>query len=138
MWTETTRRQYRREDLRYASDMTDAEWALIEPHLPAAKRLGRPRCVPLSTDVRNWTLFDIKNWTPELIGCPEAQAERLVQVVHRRDPRAAQRPPRVWRRGAREVTVGPPGQAPGHTCAGTLGAMAGAFNKPVRRFSRSR
>ena len=47
MWTETTRRQYRREDLRYASDMTDAEWALIEPHLPAAKRLGRPRRVPL-------------------------------------------------------------------------------------------
>ena len=47
MWTETTRRQYRREDLRYASDMTDAEWALIEPHLPAAKPLGRPRCVPL-------------------------------------------------------------------------------------------
>jgi len=33
--------------LRYASDMTDAEWALIEPHLPAAKRLGRPRRVPL-------------------------------------------------------------------------------------------
>lgn len=47
MWTETTRQQYRREDLRYASDMTDAEWALIEPHLPAAKRLGRPRQVPL-------------------------------------------------------------------------------------------
>ena len=47
MWTETTRRQYRRDDLRYASDMTDPEWALIEPHLPAAKPLGRPRCVPL-------------------------------------------------------------------------------------------
>ena len=47
MWIETTRRQYRREDLRYASDMSDAEWALIEPHLPAAKRLGRPRCVAL-------------------------------------------------------------------------------------------
>jgi len=47
MWSETSRRQYRREDLRYASDMTDAEWALIEPHLPAAKRLGRPRCVPM-------------------------------------------------------------------------------------------
>jgi Putative transposase of IS4/5 family (DUF4096) len=47
MWTETTRRRYRRDDLRYASDMTDAAWALIEPHLPAAKRLGRPRCVAL-------------------------------------------------------------------------------------------
>src|SRR5215469_16374186 len=51
MWTETTRRQYRREDLRYASDMTDAEWALIEPHLPAPKRLGRPRRVPLRSVV---------------------------------------------------------------------------------------
>ena len=47
MWTETTRRQYRREDLRYASDMTDAEWALIEPHMPTQKVLGRPRKVQL-------------------------------------------------------------------------------------------
>ena len=47
MWTETTREQYRREDLRYASDMTDAEWALIEPHMPTRKVLGRPRIVPL-------------------------------------------------------------------------------------------
>lgn len=47
MWTETTRAQYRRDGLRYASDMTDAEWALIEPHMPAAKALGRPRIVPL-------------------------------------------------------------------------------------------
>jgi transposase len=26
---------------RYASDLTDAEWALIEPYMPAAKRLTR-------------------------------------------------------------------------------------------------
>ena len=51
MWTETTRAQYRREDLRYASDMTDAEWALIEPHMPAPKALGRPRIVPLRSVV---------------------------------------------------------------------------------------
>ena len=38
---------YRREDLRYASDMTDAEWALIEPHMPGHKALGRPRIVRL-------------------------------------------------------------------------------------------
>ena len=30
-WTEITREQYRRDELRYASDMTDAEWELIEP-----------------------------------------------------------------------------------------------------------
>jgi putative transposase len=43
MWTEITRRKYEREGRRYASDLTDAEWALIEPPMPAAKRLGRPR-----------------------------------------------------------------------------------------------
>src|SRR5260221_570330 len=34
-------------DQRYASDVTDAEWALIEPHMPAAKPLGRPREIEL-------------------------------------------------------------------------------------------
>src|SRR6516165_6600012 len=43
MWTEITRRKYEREGQRYASDLTDQEWALIEPHMPAVKRLGRPR-----------------------------------------------------------------------------------------------
>ena len=47
MWTETTRRQYRREGLRYASDVSDAEWALIEAELPSAKKLGRPRTTEL-------------------------------------------------------------------------------------------
>ena len=48
-WTEITRRQYRREGLRYASDLTDAEWALIEPLLPSPSRIGRPR----TADLRN-------------------------------------------------------------------------------------
>src|SRR5438552_12819613 len=47
MWTEITRRKYEREGQRYASDLTDAEWALIEPHMPAVKRLGRPREIEL-------------------------------------------------------------------------------------------
>ena len=42
-WTEITRRQYRRDGLRYASDLTDVEWRLIAPHLPLAKPLGRRR-----------------------------------------------------------------------------------------------
>ena len=43
MWTEITRAQYRREGLRYASDLRAAEWAQIAPLLPAPRRLGRPR-----------------------------------------------------------------------------------------------
>jgi transposase len=42
-WTETTRAQYRREGLTYASDVTEGEWALIGPHLPKPCRIGRPR-----------------------------------------------------------------------------------------------
>ena len=47
-WTETTRGHYRRDGLRYASDLTDDEWALIEPHLPLPAKVGRPR----TTDLR--------------------------------------------------------------------------------------
>ena len=46
-WTEITRPQYRREGLRYASDVTDAEWRLIEPFMPRRHRLGRRRTVNL-------------------------------------------------------------------------------------------
>ena len=48
-WTEITREQYRRDALRYASDMTDAEWGLIKRLLPRAHRRGRPR----RTDLRS-------------------------------------------------------------------------------------
>jgi putative transposase len=43
MWTKITRRKYDREGQRYASDLTDVKWALIEPQMPSVKRLGRPR-----------------------------------------------------------------------------------------------
>jgi transposase len=42
MWTATTRAQHRRDGLRFASDLTDAEWAVIEPLLPPPSKVGRP------------------------------------------------------------------------------------------------
>ncbi len=47
MWTEITRAKYERKGQRYASDVTDGEWALIEPQLPGKRLLGRPREVEL-------------------------------------------------------------------------------------------
>jgi transposase len=41
-WTETTRAQHRRDGLRFASDVTDAEWAALEPTLPPPAAVGRP------------------------------------------------------------------------------------------------
>ncbi|MGE3646677.1 MAG: IS5 family transposase [Beijerinckiaceae bacterium] len=42
-WSKTTRDQYRPSGLRFASDMTDAQWERLEPLLPRASRRGRPR-----------------------------------------------------------------------------------------------
>ncbi len=48
MWTDATREKYEREAHRYASDLSDTEWCVIEPHMPPARALGRPR----KTDMR--------------------------------------------------------------------------------------
>lgn len=47
-WTETTRLEYRRDGLRFASDTTDAEWALLDRLMPEPAGIGRPR----TTDLR--------------------------------------------------------------------------------------
>lgn len=46
-WTELTRRQHDRAGDKYASDLTDAEWAVIEPLLPPRNTTGRPRTTGL-------------------------------------------------------------------------------------------
>jgi len=47
MWTEKNRPRYNRDHLRYPSDVTDEEWAYIEPHIPPAKSGGNKRRVDL-------------------------------------------------------------------------------------------
>ena len=43
MGTQTTRRQHSRDGLRYETDLTDAEWAVIEPLMPEPSERGRPQ-----------------------------------------------------------------------------------------------
>jgi len=45
MWKPEHRGAAERHGLRYPSDLTDAEWALIAPMIPPARRGGRPRDV---------------------------------------------------------------------------------------------
>jgi transposase len=45
MWTQENRDRYDRSHLRYASDLTDAEWAEVGPLIPSAKRGGNKRTV---------------------------------------------------------------------------------------------
>lgn len=63
MWTASARLQYVRSEGRYASDVTDAEFALIAPLLPAPKRGGRVRTTSLR-EVLNAVLYLLRS------GCP--------------------------------------------------------------------
>ena len=45
MWTNENRARYDRSKLRYPSDLTDEEWALVTPLIPPAKRGGNKRTV---------------------------------------------------------------------------------------------
>ncbi len=62
-WTASARRQYARPAARYATDLTDDEFALVAPHLPAPRRLGRPREVDLR-QVLDATFYLLRT------GCP--------------------------------------------------------------------
>jgi transposase len=52
MWTPATRRQHSRIVTRYQTDLTNAEWRVIAPHLPKPSATGRPR---------EWPMRDIVN-----------------------------------------------------------------------------
>ena len=81
MWTQENRHRYDRSKLRYPSDLTDEEWALVAPLIPPAKRGGAKRTV----DVR------------EVVNGSD---------VHPRAPVASGgRSPRTCRRAARCTTI---------------------------------
>ena len=46
-WNETTRERYTRSSKEYESNLTDTEWSVIEPLMPARSKRGRPRKVSL-------------------------------------------------------------------------------------------
>ena len=47
MWTDTTRALHARRGLILPSDLTDAEWSVLEPLLPSPSHVGRPRKWPM-------------------------------------------------------------------------------------------
>ena len=56
MWTIENRARYNRDELRYPSDVTDEEWALIELLIPPAKHGGRRRRVVVR-EVMNGVMY---------------------------------------------------------------------------------
>jgi putative transposase len=63
MWTPTSGAQHSREYLRYGSDLTDGEWAIVAPLLPMPARTGRPW---------RWSIREVMNAIFYVLrsGCP--------------------------------------------------------------------
>jgi transposase len=82
MWTPTTRQQHSRPVTRYQTDLTDAEWHVIAPHLPKPCATGRPREWPMREIVNGifyvmragcaWRLLpsDLPPWETSTAGSP--------------------------------------------------------------------
>ena len=71
MWTNENRGRYDRSKLRYPSDLTDEEWALVEPLIPLARRGGYWPLRQLWTVRRAKTRRNSGEWIarPCVIGC---------------------------------------------------------------------
>jgi len=82
MWTPTTRQQHNLRHLRYGSDLTDTEWAIVAPFLPPPSHTGRPRRWPMR-EIINAIFYVLRSGCPwQMVpDCFEA-AEHGVSVVH--------------------------------------------------------
>jgi transposase len=71
MWTAKTGAEHDRDELRYPSDLTDAEWQILAPLLPPPAETGRHRSWPMR-ELMNAIFFVLRGgciWRM-LPGCP--------------------------------------------------------------------
>lgn len=97
MWTLENRDRYDRSRLCYPSDLTDAEWALIEPSIPPAKRGGNKRTVDVR-EVINGVMYILS------AGCQWAKPAK-VPSAKPMECRRRELCPRTSHRAARSTTT---------------------------------
>jgi hypothetical protein len=89
MWKPEHRRAASRSGLRYPSDLTDGEWAMVEPQIPPASRGGRPRDVDLR-EVLNAIFY-----APWIIHLQDLERKDVrTEAAARRSRRPSSRDPR--------------------------------------------
>ena len=94
MWTPTTRQQHSRPVTRYQTDLTDAEWRVIAPHLPKPCATGRPCAWPMREIINSifyvmragcpWRLLpnDLPPWGRFTAGLPPGATWRFERINH--------------------------------------------------------
>ena len=83
MWTAKNRPRYNRDKLRYPSDLTEEEWALVEPQIPPGKRGGGKRRVNMR-EVVNGVMYILSTgcqWRSLPKDLPPRSTVRLSQPV---------------------------------------------------------
>src|SRR5215211_4237691 len=88
----------------YPTDLSDAEWGCLEPHLPAAKATGRPRVYPLR-EILNAIFYVVRSgcsWRLVPHELDFEKASRSYWIVRRDCSRAL--PTCGWTEGIQEKT----------------------------------
>ena len=82
MWSKENRARYDRSQLRYPSDLTDAEWAHVEPLIPPAKRGGNRRHVDVREVVNGlmYVLSTGSNGAPCRRTCRRARRSMITSI----------------------------------------------------------
>jgi hypothetical protein len=93
MWTPENRHRYDRDQLRYPSDLTDAEWQHIEPLIPPAKQGGGKRTVDMR-EVVNAVMYVLST------GC------QWCGSASKRDPLRILATPLIYRRFCKFGSIG--------------------------------
>ena len=73
MWTAKNRGRYDRSKLRYPSDLTDDEWALVVPLIPPARRGGNKRHVDVR-EVMNGIMYILST------GCQWLSFQKIISA----------------------------------------------------------
>jgi hypothetical protein len=79
MWTHENRPKYNRDHLRYPSDLTEDEWAYVEPLIPPAKPGGGKRRTDMRA-VMNGVMYILS--TGELAPSHELPSEEVHNLAH--------------------------------------------------------
>ena len=108
MWTLENRPRYDRSKLRYPSDLTDEEWALIGSLIPPAKKGGNKRTVDVRAVV-NGAMYILST------GCQWAACRKTFHLA------------------ARSMTISAAGMTIAHWIAFIMRCMCNAANWPAGR-----
>ncbi len=103
MWKPEHRLAAERHGLRYPSDLTNAEWGLVEPMIPPARRGGRPRDVNVR-EVLNAIFYVLSTgcqWNALPKDLPPKSTAHYYFMLWDWDGTLERKPPRALCRGAR-------------------------------------